>query len=334
MRKSYSLTVFVLLVTLLLSACSSKTTVTSEPSSSSSTEPKEIVIGLSVPDLSSSFWTSIVYGAQSEADRLGVKLQFVNAGGDTKVQDQISQIQNLIQKKVNVLIVGATDGMGVVPIVEQAIAKGIPVVGISSVPQTNKLISAVGTDNFKMGQLLAEALGDALKGTGEIAMMSGPAGQEWATKRADGFKIIMKAKYPNIKIVSEDHTGDNRNAALTLMQDWLQRFPDIKGIYTATDDIGAGAADAIAAANKTGSVLVASSNLSPVGVDYLKKGLIAFETTQKVVTQGIATVEQAVKAAKGERTIENVVTDIIFVDKSNIDKIDFSSVSAPKDFKP
>ncbi|WP_446226587.1 hypothetical protein [Paenibacillus albidus] len=59
------------------------------------------------------------------------------------------------------------------------------------------------------------------------------------------------------------------------------------------DDTGARATDAIVAANKTGSIIIASSNLSPVGIDYMKRGLIAFETAGKMVVQGKAAVEQA-----------------------------------------
>ncbi|WP_052702916.1 sugar ABC transporter substrate-binding protein [Paenibacillus beijingensis] len=338
MKKISTLACFMLL-TMVLSACGSNSGSNASPNASApeteaGSAPSKIVIGLSVPDLSSSFWTSIVYGAKTEAEASGVTLLIENAGGDAKVQDQISQIQNLTQKNVNALIVGATDGTGVAPVVDLAANKGIAVVGLSSPPDTDKLVSSVGTDNYRMGKLLAQGIGAKLNGTGQVAMMAGPAGQVWATKRAQGFEETIAGEFPGIKIVSTDHTGDNRNAALNLMQDWLQRFPDLKAVYTATDDIGAGAADAIEAADKTGSILVASSNLSPVGIDYLKRGLLAFETTQKVVAQGRAAVQQAVRAVKGEAVEKEVVTDVVFVDQHSIASVDFSDISAPEGFKP
>ncbi|AJY75188.1 TMAO reductase system protein TorT [Paenibacillus beijingensis] len=327
MRKIYLSTMFTIMTILLLSACSSNA---NQPE----VNQDDIVIGLSVPSLSSSFWTSIVYGAQSEADRLGAKLIVVNAGGDTKVQDQISQIQNLIQKQVDALIVGATDGKGVAPIVSQAVSKGIPVVGLSSLPESDELVSEVGADHYKIGQLLAKGMGDALKGTGQVAMMAGPAGQHWATDRAKGFQETISSEFPAIKIVSIEHTDDNRNGALTLMEDWLQRFPDLTGVFTATDDIGAGAADAIAAANKTGGILIASSNLSPVGIDYMKRGLITFETAEKVVVQGKAAAEQAYNAVAGKPVEKQVITDVLYVDRNGIDSVDLSEINAPDGFKP
>ncbi|MDF2649555.1 MAG: hypothetical protein K0Q73_5360 [Paenibacillus sp.] len=327
MRKFYLSTIFIMVMILLISACTSNTNETK-------VNQNEVVIGLSVPDLSSSFWTSIVYGAQSETDKLGAKIIVANAGGDTKVQDQISQIQNLIQKKVDVLIVGATDGKGVAPIVNQAVSKGIPVVGLSSLPESEKLVSKVGADHYKIGKLLAQGMGNALKGTGQVAMMAGPAGQLWASDRAKGFQDTLSSEFPSIKIVSNEHTDDNRNGALNLMQDWLQRFPDLNGVFTATDDIGSGAADAIAAANKTGNILIASSNLSPVGIDYMKRGLITFETAEKVVVQGKAAAEQAYNAVAGKSVEKQVVTDVLYVDKKGIDSVDLSEINAPDGFKP
>ena len=49
-------------------------------------------IGLAVPDMSESFWISVIYGAEDEAKKLGYKIVLLNAGGDANVNRQISQI--------------------------------------------------------------------------------------------------------------------------------------------------------------------------------------------------------------------------------------------------
>ena len=186
-------------------------------------------IGFSMPDSSESFWTSMAYGVDDEAKKLGVTVVKVNAGGDANVNQQISQIQDLVQRHVNAIIVGATNGDAVRPAVEQAIAAKIPVVGLSSIPNTPKLASAVGADHYAMGKLQAQCLGKAIGGSGEVGMMAGPAGQSWADLRADGFRDTIKADFPKIKIVTESRLADNRNAALNTTEDWVQRFPDPQG---------------------------------------------------------------------------------------------------------
>lgn len=295
---------------------------------------ESITIGVSVPDSTEAFWSSIAYGVDDEAKKKGVEYVLVSAGGDANVDAQISQIQDLIQKGVDAIIVGATNGDGVVPVVEAAVAKGIPVIGLSSIPNTDKIASAVGADHYGMGKLQAQCLGKLLNGQGQVAMMAGPNGQSWATERARGFRETMESEFPDIEVVAEDHTNDNRNAANGLMEDWLQRFPDLKGVYSASDDIGAGAIDALKAAGKVGQILISSSNLSPISEQFLRDGSLACDSTQQIVLQGRAAIDQAINAATGQPVEKNVVTSVILVDKNNLDTMDFSTIRAPEDWTP
>jgi len=293
-----------------------------------------LTIGFSMPDLSESFWTSMAYGVDDEAKKLGVTVVKVNAGGDANVNQQISQLQDLVQRHVNAIVVGATNGDAVRPAVEQAIDARIPVVGLSSIPNSPKLASAVGADHYAMGKLQAECLGKAIGGSGEVGMMAGPAGQTWSDGRADGFRDTIKAQFPNIKIVTESRLADNRNAALNTTEDWVQRFPDLKGIYSATDDIGAGVVDGLKASNKLGQVKVSTSNLSPTAQKMLASGEFVCTAIQQIVLQGRVALEQAVKAAKGEKTDASVATPAVLVMKDNMSTIDMSGVSAPAGYRP
>lgn len=295
---------------------------------------QKLTIGFSMPDLSESFWISMAYGVDKEAKALGVQIVKANAGGDANVNQQISQIQNLIQRKVSAIIVGATNGSAVSPVVDRAVAGGIPVVGLSSIPSSKKIVSAVGADHYAMGRLQAECLGKALGGKGTIGMMAGPAGQSWADERAKGFRETESGKFSGIKIVTESRLADNRNSALTTMEDWIQRFPNLNGVYSATDDIGAGVVDAIKAAGKTKAIKVSSSNLSPTAAQLLKNGDFVCVSIQQIVLQGQEAVKQAVKAAKKEATKPRVATPALLVTKENLSKLDLSLVSAPAGYKP
>jgi TMAO reductase system protein TorT len=296
------------------------------------TEP--LTIGFSLPDLSESFWTSMAYGVDDEGKKAGVTVVKLNAGGDANVNQQISQLQDLIQRHVNAMLVGATNGDAVRPAVEQAVAAKIPVVGLSSVPNTPKLVSAVTADHYNMGKLQAQCLGKALNGSGDVGMMAGPTGQSWSDLRADGFRDTIKAQFPNIKIVTESRLADNRNAALNTTEDWVQRFPDLKGIYSATDDIGAGVVDALKASNKFGQVKVSTSNFSPTAQKMLASGEFLCTAIQQIVLQGRVALQEAVKAAKGEKTDPKVATPALLVTKENMATVDLSEVTAPAGYRP
>jgi len=315
--------ILMIVLVILVSSCSPK---------AEESGPK--VIGLAMPEIKGSFWTSIYYGVSEEAKALGYELIAVEAGGFQNVDRQISQIEDLIQREVDIMIVGATSAEGVGPVVDEAVDAGIPVIGVSSLPQSEKLLAKVGADHYGMGVLNAQCIGDALGGEGQVAMMLGPSGVIWAQLRNEGFKDTMSAEYPNIEIVSELNQPTGRDEGVTHAENWLQVFPELAAVYTVTDDSGAGFADALAAAGKEGDVVIATCNLSPIGREYLLAGKIHCEAIQQIVLQGRTTVQIADAHFKGETFEPVVMTDVLMVTVDNIDELDMAEFQAPADFVP
>ncbi|WP_240648217.1 TMAO reductase system protein TorT [Pararobbsia silviterrae] len=295
---------------------------------------ENITIGYATPDLSSSFWVSMTYGAEDEARKLGVKLVKLNAGGDANVSTQISQIQDLTQRKVDAMVVGATNGEAVRGVVEHAIAAGIPVVGLSSLPASPQLVSTVGANHYDMGRLQAECLGNAMGGKGEVAMISQQQGQSWADQRRQGFLDTLKAHYPDIKVVAESRNAVTRNDAINLVDNWLQRFPDLGGIYNAVDDSAAGALISVKSAQRRGEVKISASNLSQTAQQMLKSGDLVCTSTQQIVTQGREALRQAVSAAEHKPVQRDVQTPSILVNAQNLQNVDLALLSAPASYRP
>lgn len=294
---------------------------------------EEPTIGFSLPSLANSFWISAHYGVMTAAENAGVDVVVVDAGGDGNTVQQIAQLQDLMQRGVDAIIIGATNGAAVAPVVGQAIAMGIPVIGLSSPPANEDVTAIVSADHYDMGKLQAECLGTALGGKGEVAMMAGPTGQVWSDRRADGFRETLAADFPDIEIVAESRLADNRNAALGVAEDWTQRFPELDGVYSATDDMAAGVISAFDAAGLS-DVKFSASNLSPTAQELIKSGKLACTSIQKIVAQGSAALDAAVAAAKGETVDKSIVTSALLVDASNIDGVDLSDVVAPSDYRP
>jgi ABC-type sugar transport system substrate-binding protein len=290
-------------------------------------------VGFAVPNLASSFWISATYGVQKAADELGVELVVVDAGGDGNAVQQISQIQDLVQRGVDAMVIGATNGDSIAPVVEQALAADIKVVGLSSPPSNAGLSAIVSADHYDMGKLQAECLGEALGGAGNVAMMAGPSGQVWSDRRADGFRETLADKFPDIEVIAESRLADNRNDALRVAEDWAQRFPEINGIYSATDDMAAGVIAAYDAAGNT-SVKFSASNLSPTAQDLIKSGKLACTSIQKIVLQGYEALKAAVAAADGQSVEASIVTPALLVDAANLESVDLSDVVAPADYRP
>jgi ABC-type sugar transport system substrate-binding protein len=295
---------------------------------------QEKVIGFAVPNLASSFWISSSYGVEDEAARRGAKLIKLNASGDANSAQQIAQLQDLIQRKVDVIIVGATNGDAVRAVVEQAVARGIPVIGLSSPPNTPQLAAVVSADHYDMGRLQARCLGGAVK-SGQVAMVAGPSGQLWADQRALGFKETLAKEFPGLRVVAENRLGDNRNAALNIAEDWMQRFPDLSGVYAATDDIAAGVVAAVKAAKRARPVHVSASNFSPTAQQLLKGGELVCVSIQQIVSQGRLAARLALDAAAQRPIPQKVVAlPALLVTSDNVASVDLSGVVAPATYRP
>lgn len=293
------------------------------------------IIGFAMPSLASSFWLSMTYGVEDEAKKLGAQVIKLDAGGDSNSAQQIAQIQDLMQRGVDAIIVGATNGDAVKAVVEQATGKGIPVIGLSSPPNTPTLTAIVGADHYDMGRLQARCLGAAMGGKGEVAMLAGPSGQIWADDRAKGFKETLAKDYPGIKVIAENRLGDNRNAALQTTEDWVQRFPDLTGVYAATDDMAAGAIAALKSAGRMKQVHVSASNFSPSAQQLIKAGELACTSIQPIVSQGREAVRIALDAAQKKPIAhKRVALPALSVTQQNLTSVDLGSVVAPAGYRP
>jgi TMAO reductase system protein TorT len=295
---------------------------------------KKITIGLSWPALTHSFWIPIYYGVTDEAKKLGVELVLLDAGGFDRLDRQISQMENLIQRKVDAILIGATSAEGVVPVVEEAVRRGIAVIGLGSQPKTDKVLTRILADDYGMGRLQAEALGKTLAGKGKVAMMSGPPGLNWTLDRAKGFREMLAKQFPGMQIAAEQWTPVSRPQAMSLMEDWIQRFTDLAGLYTANDDLAAGAMEAIKAAGKAGKIKVTSANPTSIGMEYLKQGYIVGQAIQQTVLQGRLAVRTAVDHLNGKSVEKQIVTPVLLLTPENLVTFDFSNVLAPEGFKP
>jgi len=108
---------------------------------SAATAAQAETIGFSVPSLTSSFWVSATYGVQKAAKEAGVELVVVDAGGDANAVQQISQIQDLVQRGVDAIVIGVGTG-GTLTGVARALKPRKPDLKIIAVePTTSPVLS-------------------------------------------------------------------------------------------------------------------------------------------------------------------------------------------------
>ena len=261
---------------------------------------------------------------------LGADVQIYDAGGYGNLNRQVSQLEDVIQRKVNAIVLVPASSVGTVPAVEKAVASGIVVINDGIATKSPKVTGFVGENSYLMGELEAIYMADALKGTGKVVMLSGPSGLDLTNFRVNGFKDYMRY-YRGIEVVAEKFSSTASADALNIMQDFLQRFPDVNGVYTFNGPIAVGAVQALRAAGKRpGQVIVTTLDLEEETVRLIREGWIQATAISQPVTMARLAVENAIKAARGEQIPKETLTQSTMVTKNTLPSVDLSGQTCPK----
>ncbi len=195
-------------------------------------EPKsdDIIVGFSCAGMGNSWRMFLKANFDAEVAKHPEisKVYFTNA--DERPEKQISDIDDLLSKGVDLLIIQPSLGEAIVPAVERAYETGIPVIIFDGTVPTEMHTSYVGQDMKQLGANYAEALVDMMGPSGNIIMLSGIAGQMSAELRLEGAREVF-AKYPDIKILDTQYTGWSIPKGKEVMEAFLQTYPKIDGIW-------------------------------------------------------------------------------------------------------
>ncbi|MFC5754785.1 substrate-binding domain-containing protein [Actinomadura rugatobispora] len=273
----------------------------------------QVVIGFSQVTQQSPFYVQLKNGAQQAADKAGAKLLFADANGD--VTKQNNDIQDLITRGVDVLLVNPVDPKGVAAGLAAAKAAKIPVVTVDR-PVPTGAQTHVGRDNVTMGRLVGERVAKALgPGGGKVIEIQGDAGGAVARDRGNGFQQGVAAN-SKIRIVKGPYSDYLRAKAVGAMQDLLQANPDVKAVYAHNDDMAVGALQVLRENRRT--------DVKVAGVDGLMEAVKAIPAGQYVATalndpigMGGLAAQTAIKVRNGEKVPSYVDAGTGLVDPSN-----------------
>jgi ribose transport system substrate-binding protein len=233
------------------------------------------------------------------------KLYVTNA--DEKPEKQIADIDDLLTKGIDALIVYPTVGDAIVPAIERAYAQGIPVVVFGGTINTDKYTCLVTQDLKDFGRAQAEWLAKELGGKGKIVLLSGIAGNTTAEDRLAGAREALK-KYPKIEILDHQYCDWSPPKAKSIMEAMIQAFPKIDGIWA---DSGLMSWPALQALKEAKRPLVPSTGDQLNGyakflVDNKCRGFV-FPMTTRLSGDAL---KIALKALKGEKVPKNYSIEV------------------------
>ena len=264
---------------------------------SSTGAPGQVVIGVSLLNLSSEFIVMLNEAMEAKAGELGVKLIVNDA--QRSAERQIQQVEGFIAQKVDVIILNPCEVDASSPAVEKALAAGIPIINLNSA--TKAVPTAfVGSHDEESARIAMEYLSGRLNGTGNIVMMQGFMGQAAQLKRDEGAREIL-AKNPGLKLLASQTAEWDRAKAMSLMENWIQSHgTQINAVFAQNDEMGMGALLALERAGMKDKVVVASIDAIADALQAVEAGRLDATVFQDARGQGGTAVEVAVKIAKKE----------------------------------
>jgi ribose transport system substrate-binding protein len=275
---------------IVFSGCSKNQTATTSGGATAAPAAAK-TIGVSLLDLQAQFYQSMEQGMKSEADKFGYSISFVDANHDQA--KQTSQVEDFISKHVDAIVLSPADSKAVGPAIVEANNANIPVftADIASTASKGVVVTHVASDNVQGGRVAADLLGKALNGTGTVAIIDEPEVTS-VQDRVKGFKTELAAKYPGIKIVADQTAGGERSQAANVMDNLLQRFPDLSGVFGINDDSALGALQAIKSAGKIGKIKIVGYDANPDAQKAIDAGLIVGDPQQHPDVIGKLTIDQ------------------------------------------
>lgn len=281
---------------------------TTEPSGSAS---EKYVIGVSVADTSNNFYVNLREGLES-AVRDTDELMMLDANFDAS--RQLDDIDDMIQQGVSVVLLDAVDSNAIKPAIEACKAAGIPVIAYNS-PVDADIDTLICSDNYLAGQIIGEALAEAIDYKGQVAMLTFNQ-VEVCADRADGFYDVM-TKYPEIEVVAQQECTPGTDTALPIAENMIQAYPQLVGMFAMND---ASALGCVAAAESAGLI----DQISIVGVDAnadaqaaIAAGKMLASAGQYPDEMGKQAVELAYDLLAGKEVEAKIVLPVYLCDKSN-----------------
>lgn len=265
------------------------------------------VVALVVKTLNNPFFMEMQKGAEEAAKQAGVTLLVQAAEREVDVERQMQIIENLIERKVSALCIAPSGSREIVPVIVKANKAGIPVLIVDTRVDEKALAAAggrietfIGSDNYDGGKIAGTFLVGKLGGKGNVAVLEGIPGHETGDARLRGFREVV-AKTPAVKIVASQPANWERDQGFNVFQNILQANPGIDALFACNDLMALGAAEAIAAAGKTGKIIVVGFDAQPEARSAIQKGAMAATVAQFPSRMGVTAVENAAKLLRGEK---------------------------------
>lgn len=272
------------------------------PSDAAPTEGEKPTIALIIPTLTTDFFVTMKDAAVKYAEEKNVELLVLDSQDDAA--KMASNVEDVITKKVDFILLTPTDSDASVTSVEAANAAGIPVITIDRTSNGGEVLSHIASDNVAGGKMAGDYIAEQLGGKGSVVELQGIPGASAATDRGQGFNDAMAAN-PDIKIVAAQTANFAKAEGMTVTENILQAQETVNAIFAHNDEMALGAVEAVAASGRT-DIMIVGFDAAKDAVAAVEAGTMAATVAQNPSLMIQTGIDSALKVLAGE-TIETSI---------------------------
>ena len=312
-RSLFAIAVLCSALALVVAACGSDNS--SSSSSSSSGGKKHYKMTLIAGVKGDEFYITMNCGAQAEAKKLGVSLDF--QGPEEFDASQQTPIVNAVAaKKPDAVLIAPTDTKALYAPIKQMADAGTKIVLVdTTLDQPDMAVSQIASDNEAGGKTAADTLAKLIGGSGKVFVVNVKPGISTTDAREKGF--VAGAKAAGLDYVGREYSNDKPEVAAAKTKAALQKNPDLKGIFGTNLFAAEGAATGVREAGAK-NVKIVGFDAGPKQVQDLKDGVVQALIAQKPADIGAQGVQQAYNALTGKSTTAKIGTQSVSITKDNL----------------
>jgi ribose transport system substrate-binding protein len=293
----------------------------------SKTDLSNIKVGYCTPSLNAPFYVALSQSIQKSAEGYGMK--FISVDGQGDIAKQVTAVEDLMAKGIQVLIINPLDPKALIPTVNMATKSGIPVFIVDSfIDPSADYISSVLANNQGNGDLVGEWVVNKMGKTKiKAAIISGAQGNPVGMEKRLGFiRGMAETQLRNqgnsdFQIVSQGWGGWSNNGGLKAMEDILVAHPDVNVLVAENDAMAMGAQKAIREAGKEANIVVVAFDGQKEALELIKQGKFGATALNSPAELGKLVVQSAVKHLNGEKNQAKIIyTPAKLINKESVDE--------------
>ena len=262
-----------------------------------------------------SFWTIAAAGVKTAGEKFGVDAEtLMPAEG---ISDQKRMIEDLLTRGIDGIAVSAIDPVNQTELLNTAAKRTKLITHDSDAPGSDRLLY-IGMDNYKAGRLCGDLVREAMPNGGTIMIFIGRLEQDNAKRRRQGCidAILGRPVNPDhydppsdviegngFKILGTLTDQFDRAKGKANAEDTLAKFPDIAcmvGLFAYNPPL---LLEALAQANKLGSVKVVAFDEDDATLAGIQKGTVHGTVVQNPYMYGYKSVEILAELTKGNASV-------------------------------